>query len=237
MSVKKVLLVDDTELFLHLERTFLQRSGIEILTAGDGCQALELARMHSPGLVFLDLNMPKMDGDECCRTLKSDPTLKHIAVVMVTTKGRPQDVERCWKAGCDEILLKPINRTEFVATAQKYLQVPVRQERYKAEILVQYGKDAENRLTDFTIDISSGGLFVCTENPLDVDDSLSICFLLTNPNREISCHAQVAWVNSPMKLTKTTLPAGMGIRFNDLSLEDLHAIRDFIANNKFESTF
>jgi len=237
MIEKTILLVDDTKLFLQLEKTFLQRSGINILTASNGSQALELARKHFPNVVFLDLNMPIMDGDECCRAMKNDPDLKGIAIVMVTTDGRPQDQKRCRDAGCDEILLKPINRTEFVATAQKLLQLSVRNERFKAKIQVQYGEDANKSLADFSTDISSGGLFIKTEKPLDIDEILNIKFALPSPKREITCSAQVAWVNSPKNPTKASLPSGVGVRFVDLSLDDLHAIRNYIENNQLEPSW
>jgi len=234
MNEKTILLVDDTELFLHLEKTFLQRTGINILTAKNGQQALAITREHFPDIVFLDLHMPIMDGEACCRALKSDPDLASIHVVMVTTDGRPQDQKRCRDAGCDEILLKPINRTEFLATAQKFLQLPTRSHRYEANIQVRYGNDAINTLENYSIDISSGGLFIKTEEPLDIDENLCLEFTLENSKREISCSAEVAWVNSPNNPTKSTLPPGMGIRFVDISLDDLNAIRDFIKNNDLE---
>ncbi len=234
MSEKTILLVDDTELFLQLEKTFLQRSDINILTASNGKQALDLARKHLPDVVFLDLNMPIMDGDECCRAMKNDPVLKGVSIVMVTTDGRPQDQERCRDAGCDAILLKPINRTEFVSTAQKLLQLSVREKRFKATIQVRYGQDSDKILHDFSIDISSGGLFIKTDSPLKVDEMLEIGFELPNPAREVNCAAQVAWVNSPLKPKKPDLPPGAGIRFIDLSLDDLHAIRNYIESNHLE---
>ena len=237
MNKKTILLVDDTKLILQLEKSFLQRSNINIITASDGRQALGLARKHHPDVVFLDLNMPVMDGDECCRSMKNDPDLKNISIVMVTTDGRPQDIDRCRKAGCDEILLKPINRTEFVTLAQRLLQLPTRSERFKSTIQVQYGQNTEKILSDFSIDISSGGLFIKTDSPLEVDEQLKIGFTLPDPKREVNCNAQVAWINSHLNLTKPAMPPGMGIRFIDLSLDDLHAIRNYIKSNQLEPSW
>ncbi len=231
---KKILLADDAKLFIELEKSFLQRSSVEILTAGDGRQALELVRQHHPDVAFLDLNMPEMDGDECCRAIKQDPDLKDTSVVMVTTKGRTQDQERCREAGCDEVLLKPINRIEFLATAEKFLHVPTRNKRYKVKIQVQYVDNIATTLTAYSIDISSGGLYIRTENPLGVDESLVIRFSLEDPKREIVCKCRVAWVNSPLNLKKSDLPTGMGIQFEGLSLKDLHTIRNFIENKQLE---
>ncbi len=234
---KTVLLADDAKLFLELEKSFLQRSGIEILTAGNGSQALKLARQHCPDLAFLDLNMPEMDGDECCRAIKQDPALQDMAIVMVTTEGRTKHLERCRAAGCDEILLKPINRTEFLKTAERLLQLPTRNERFKTKIKVQYGVDAETSLTEFSIDLSAGGLYISTRNPLAEGEMLVIRFSLEGHAREIICQAQIVWVNPPQKLKKPTLPSGMGIRFVDISMDDLRAIHKFMASKQFEPSW
>ncbi|MBE0576036.1 MAG: response regulator [Desulfuromonadales bacterium] len=234
---KKILLADDAKLFLEIEKTFLQRTSVEILTASDGRQALQLARQHHPNVAFLDLNMPEMDGDECCRAIKQDPELKDTTVVMVTTKGRTQDQKRCREAGCDEVLLKPINRTEFLATVEKYLQIPSRSKRYKVKSQVKYGENVETSLTGFSIDISSGGLYISTENTLDVGVPLVIRFSLEGSAREIVCKCQVAWINSLPNLKRSDLPPGMGIQFVGLSLEDLHTIRNFIENKQLEPSW
>lgn len=224
---RKILLADDARLFIELEKTFLQRTSVDILTASNGRQALELVRQHLPDIAILDLNMPEMGGDECCRAIKQDPALKHIAVVMVTTGGRIKDQERCRDAGCNELLLKPINRAEFLATTEKLLQLSTRKERYKVRTQIRYGQNSETSLTDFSIDMSSGGLYINTGAPFEVGDSLALRFSLEEDSREIACNARVAWVNSPPKLKKPNIPAGMGVQFIDLSLEDLHTIGNF----------
>jgi len=229
---KKILIADDAKLFIEVEKTFLQRESIEIITALDGRQALELARQHRPDIAILDMNMPGLDGAECCRTIKLDPGLSATAIVIVTTQGRAHDRERCRDAGCDELLFKPINRTEFLAAVHKLLQLSTRQARYKARFQVQYGENDGTVLTEFGVDISSGGLYISTENPLDVGESLVLRLSLESHTQEVVCKGQVAWVNSPPKLKKPDLPPGMGIRFVDISLEDLHIIRNFMESNQ-----
>lgn len=228
---KKILLADDTKLFLELEKTFLQRSSVEILTANNGREALELARLHRPAIAILDLNMPEMDGDECCRAIRQDPDLQDMAIVMVTTQGRNQDQERCHDAGCDKVLLKPINRTEFLATVKELLQLSTRHQRYQARIQVQCAENGGISLTEFSVDISSGGLFIGTENPFAVGESLVLHFSLEDQTWEIVCKGRVAWINARPNLKKPGLPPGMGVQFVDISLDDLHAIRKFMENN------
>jgi CheY-like chemotaxis protein len=81
-KVKKILLADDVELFLELERNFLQREDLDLLIAKDGRKALEMIRQHSPQIAFLGLKMPGMSGEECCRTIKEDPSLRSTTVAM-----------------------------------------------------------------------------------------------------------------------------------------------------------
>lgn len=234
---KKVLLADDTKLFLELEKTFLQRTSVDILTAHNGKQALELARQHHPDIAILDLNMPEMDGDECCRAIKQDPDLECTKVLMVTTEGRTQDQERCREAGCDEMLFKPINRAEFLATVEKLLQIPTRNERYQAKIKVEYGANAETTLTEYSIDISSGGLYIRTDSPLDEGELLFLRFSLSSDTSEIVCRARVAWNNSPPNLKKLDWPPGMGIQFIDITLDELRTIRNFLENNPLKPSW
>src|ERR1039457_2919395 len=87
MNTPKILLVDDTKLFLKLEQEYLKHLAVTVLTAENGIEALEIARSQNPDLIFMDINMPVMDGVSCCAAIKADPGLRSIPVVMVTTKG------------------------------------------------------------------------------------------------------------------------------------------------------
>lgn len=129
MTRKKILLADDVELFLELEKTFFRRENFELLIARTGQEAWDLTLAEGPDLVFMDLFMPGMDGDEACRLIKNHRQTAAIPVVMVTQGGWDGDLVRCREAGCDDILLKPINRHLFMATARRLLQVVDRSEQ------------------------------------------------------------------------------------------------------------
>ena len=81
-----ILLADNNKLFLEIEKTIMQRTSVKILTAYDGNEALELARQHRPNIVILDLNLPELDGAECCHAIKQDPSLDDTAVMLVAPK-------------------------------------------------------------------------------------------------------------------------------------------------------
>ena len=71
--IPKVLLVDDVTMFLELQKVFLKLSSVHVLTACNGIEAIEMARRERPALIFMDLHLPGMNGDECCAAIKLAP--------------------------------------------------------------------------------------------------------------------------------------------------------------------
>jgi uncharacterized protein (TIGR02266 family) len=230
---KKILLVDDVKLFIALEKTFLQRKEVfEVLSAGSGEEALEIVEAERPDLVYMDLHMPGMNGDECCRLIKESEGGKDIPVVMVTSAGSEEIRSRCLAAGCDEIITKPVNRSLFLSFAKKYLEVHERKEpRYASHIKIKFGQQGDDLLTDYTVNINSGGLFVTSPKLLPVDTQLSVEFSLPGVDKTVSCQARVAWLNDTGDPLKRDLPVGMGLEFVDIALDDMIAIQEYIEKN------
>lgn len=83
-------------------------------------------------------------------------------------------------------------------------------------------------MTNYCVNMSTGGVFIETDNIRPVDSTLVLKFKLPGQDTIIACNARVAWTNEPGQLKKYSLPPGMGIQFFDLSLENLQAIRNFI---------
>lgn len=228
MEKKKILLADDIELFLELEKTFFRRGDFELLTARNGLLAYELIRTERPSLVIIDLHMPDLAGDDCCRRVKADPELRATPIVIVSQMGEEHALERCRTAGCDDVLLKPINRHLFVETARRLLSLRQRIDpRIPARIRVTFGSGAET-LTNYSVNISTGGLFLETDNPLPHDTILQLEFTLPTRPGAIRCNGRVAWVNHPEFQSKPNLPSGIGVQLLDLTPDDLLAIRNFI---------
>ncbi|HEY6871458.1 MAG TPA: response regulator [Geobacteraceae bacterium] len=229
MDKKRILLADDVQLFLEMEKTFFNRNAFDVDVAHSGREVLAAVAEEPPNLIFMDLFMPDMNGDECCRMLKADPERCRIPIVMVTSSGRDADLQRCRNAGCDDIVLKPINRQHFLETAKKLLCIQERTApRYMARLRIHYGPDDDNLLVDYTINLSTGGVFLETTRLLPAGMPLRAEFVLPNNNVTIRCHAKVAWVNHPELLKNPHLPVGMGLQFHDISMADMDAIRDFI---------
>jgi uncharacterized protein (TIGR02266 family) len=181
----------------------------------------------------MDLHMPGMNGDQCCRMIKASEGGDKIPVIMVTSAGSEEDKTRCIEAGCDGIITKPINRSLFLSFAKRYLDVHERKEpRYASHIKIRFGEQRDKVLTDYTVNINTGGLFVSSSKLLPVGTVLYVEFGLPGIDRIVSCQARVAWVNEGVPPRKRDLPVGMGLGFVGITLEEMNVIRDYIRENK-----
>ena len=100
--------------------------------------------------------------------------------------------------------------------------------RSKARLVIYYGPEHQSLMTDFAVNMSTGGVFIETGTVLPVDTPLILEFQLPGHDKRITCRARVAWTNEPENLRKLSLPPGMGMQFLDLSLEKMNAIRQFL---------
>ncbi len=157
---KKVLLVDDVRLFLKLEETFFKRTGCKIFTAESGGQALDLAKREVPDVILLDFIMPDMMGDEVLMRLKSDDATAGIPVIVVSTSSDKKDIEKCFAAGADEYVTKPIEAGEILSKAANILNIPQRiHYRFPVKMKVA-GSAAALAFAGVSRNISRGGLLV-----------------------------------------------------------------------------
>jgi len=124
----RILIAEDHPASLELLRYLLAANGYDILSAEDGEAALDLARRETPDLLICDLQMPKKNGYEVVRQLKSEPALAAIPVVAVTAFSMIGDREQVLAAGFDGYLSKPIEPEEFVALIEQYLPPSLRKQ-------------------------------------------------------------------------------------------------------------
>ncbi|MBI2957282.1 MAG: response regulator transcription factor [Chloroflexi bacterium] len=108
----RVLVVDDEDRILNFLRTKLRATGYEVCTASNGVQALEQVQAQEPDLVVLDLVMPKKDGFQ---TLKELRTFSHVPVIILSARGADEEKIKGLGLGADDYLPKPFNPDELVA--------------------------------------------------------------------------------------------------------------------------
>lgn len=230
MGMIKILLVDDMRNFLDLEVSFLRRAESKVITAKDGAEALKLAKIEKPDIVLLDLEMPKMNGIECCRIIKSDPSLKKIPVVMVTSTDRRGEA---LKAGCDDFVRKPINESAFLEEVKKFVEIKVRKEdRYDISIEVKY-EYKDRTVSVYSKDLSYSGLSIITNDiiPLNTILNMALSLPLQSNSGKSESHKYKAKVMRTFKEeTDGHTINGIGLEFVDATSRSLAALKTFIDN-------
>jgi len=228
MKTNKILIADDVKFFLDLQKTFLKRTACEVLMATDGKTTLELARTRRPDMVIVDLFMPELNGDECCKKMKEDPALKDIPVILVYAAGKEEEKGKCILAGCDDYITKPINGKLLLDKVKKLANVIVRDHvRASIDAEASYrheGVDFQGRIKN----VSEGGVFI--ETPTLIPAGSHITGL------GFSVPGEKPIVDVDMEVVRTEekrggvdrLRQGMGARFLGLSEEDRRAIARYV---------
>lgn len=119
---RTILVVDDEPRIVEIARDYLERSGFRVVSAGDGDQALRLARNEIPSLVVLDLMLPGMDGLDVTRALRRDPRLRDVPIIMLTARVDEADKLVGLELGADDYLTKPFSPRELVARVRTVLR-------------------------------------------------------------------------------------------------------------------
>ncbi|NQE36987.1 DNA-binding response regulator MtrA [Microcoleus sp. IPMA8] len=121
-SMSTVMVVDDSVTLREMIADLLKGRGLNVTVASDGVEALEQIKANRPDLVVLDIVMPRMNGYEVCRRLKSDPKTQNLPVVMCSSKS--EEFDRYWgmKQGADAYIAKPFHPQELVGTIKQLLR-------------------------------------------------------------------------------------------------------------------
>ena len=110
---KRILIVDDESEFVDMTRFYFENRGYEVFSASDGEEGLKQARSLKPDIVLLDIMMPKMNGYQVCRELKSNPTEPTCHVIMLTAKSQESDKFWGMETGANEYITKPFDIEEL----------------------------------------------------------------------------------------------------------------------------
>jgi signal transduction histidine kinase/CheY-like chemotaxis protein len=124
-DVTKILVVEDEPMNLLLISEVLRKMGLEVITAGDGGEAVDMLVEHDPSLIFMDINMPEMDGfmaTELIRKLASHHC--NVPIVALTADAMQEDKDRCLESGMNDYISKPFRLEEIHAVIKKYCPMP-----------------------------------------------------------------------------------------------------------------
>jgi twitching motility two-component system response regulator PilH len=121
VAMKQIMIVDDSPTDAHLLQKMLEKNGYQTLTAGNGSEGIEVARLMRPDLILMDVVMPGLNGFQATRELSSHPETSSIPVIIVTRKD--QKVDRVWgmRQGARDYLTKPVSERALLSLISEAL--------------------------------------------------------------------------------------------------------------------
>jgi two-component system, sensor histidine kinase and response regulator len=119
---KRILVVDDDENILNLEKTILEQKGFEVTPAGGGVEALQLLAEKGFDLVLLDVMMPEVDGFAVCRRIKEDPRHKDLPVIFLTARGGGEALAEGFESGAIMYINKPFTANKLLTIVNTMLE-------------------------------------------------------------------------------------------------------------------
>lgn len=137
-----ILVVEDSPVQAIVLRRFLVQAGYQVFTAKDGVEGLEMLKKQTIHLIISDINMPRMNGFELCRAIKTDPAFRNTPVILATALSSPNDLLVGIEVGADNYVPHPWNEKQLLATIEELINTPPRTEiTAETEIIHLRGKE------------------------------------------------------------------------------------------------
>ena len=221
-----ILLVDDVQQCLEVEKNFLKPSRARVLTARDGVEALAVMRQERPDLVIMDQQMPKMDGLACCTAIKRDPSLRAIPVILTGNAGAGESEDVIRQAGCDGYLEKPVSARTFLEKVSRFVPgIERRLARIPCRVPVTVRLNG-SEMTCVSEDLSVHGMYLACQTEVQLGSTVELIFTFPGGNSRIEVQGRVDWVNSPEDRHRSSVPAGFGVEFTLITGEGLALLRE-----------
>lgn len=228
METHKILLAShEIDLFLELEGIFAFRDNVEVLLARTCDQLLSKAETEKPGLILVDYDMPGKAGGYLLRQVRAALPSPDISIIPIISERDIETLENKDLECEGEYLCKPIDPQMFLRIITRFLCSERRSApRVPARLRINYGVEGRDVLTDYSVNLSSGGVFIETTEALPADTPLFLEFSLPESGKTIRCKGRVAWVNHPEKILSPQMPPGMGVQFLDFVLDEVLSLRE-----------
>lgn len=223
--MKKILIVDDSPFMLKVTEDMLTRSGYDVSTAKDGQEACSEVQSNKFDMIITDMNMPVMDGLELTQKVRTFPGCRFLPVLMVSGEGDEEKKTQAKKLGVSTFLSKPLDENKLKSILHIVLSKR-KSPRVRIKVEVFYGKNP--MLSGYTMNMSTGGVYIETDSPLPAGESISLKLFLSENNAPLECSGKVAWVNPASKPIVDDHPPGMGVEF--FSGVDEAEIRSFLSS-------
>lgn len=121
MAEARILVAEDDPVTARFVASLLEEKGYDVVMADDGESACRLARSTRPDVLLTDLVLPYRDGFDILRSLRADPELRDLRIILVSMRDREEDIVYALESGADDYVVKPFNARELLARVRKQL--------------------------------------------------------------------------------------------------------------------
>ncbi len=216
MKKKTILLVDDSELIFEMEETILGDENYEYFYAKDLATARKIVEVQPLDLILLDLYLPDGTGMDFCRELRNDESTRDISVIMVTVSQEDEDKEKCFMAGCNDFIIKPIDANELRYKVAKLISIAPRiTYRILVKVTPIEQKDSPY-LFGTTVNLSETGMMIESKSKLEVGSEVNLSFFLTTSKENLNIKGKIVRCDSQGFGGAT----GYGILFMEMTEEN-----------------
>jgi len=227
MEKRKILLADNTELFLEMERSYLNRENFDLHTARTGKEALDKSLSWQPHLILLSFSMPDIPGDVICTTIKKDLGFSNTKVVIVTDEYGEEILARCIDAGCDGIVTRPFNKEKLLETVQKLLGETFRQKpRFRVHLPCAVYLERVG-VPGTILDISEIGCRITAEESLEKGTIIGVGFNLPDTEQPVNWKGIIRWAVPHRGDEGHSI---LGVQFKDTPGSELEILQDILAS-------
>jgi len=183
---KTIIIAKSIQSEIDISNTLFSRGGVSVIAAASCEEILHLHRSDKADLIIADLRLPVMGGVRLVSSIRSDPSLKDVSIVMVCDASEPA-LNECRQAGVNAALTRPLDASSLFSTVSQMLMVQQRMAvRIPLRITVQ-GVDAPSTLIGISRDISASGMRLESGRILQPGERLECCFTLNSRVVTVSC--------------------------------------------------
>lgn len=229
---KKVLLVDDVEFIVDVMQSYLKKSPVATCRAGNGRSAIDMALLHWPDLIVMDVAMPEMDGVTACREIRKNDKLRDVPIILIYDPERDPSPDELMQCGCSELVTKPLAREEFLTITHRHLfHIERRERRSPCQMTVNFSVDGKT-FQGLGVDISRSGMYVETREKGLRKSNVDVDFLLaTVSERVVRAKGRIVWVNQGHPRPNLGMPQGIGVEFQLVGEESRAIINKYLEEN------
>lgn len=226
---KKILMVDDSQLFLMYAGILLKRFGFNVIPAENGVEALKLLKIIEPDIIMLDVRMKMLDGITILKHLKADTKTSTIPVIMVSVDSNSETIEECKKLGCSGYLIKPLKIDKLHEVLEESIFSPMGTKRehlrapFPKKVMVTFDGIPYELYAET---LSEGGIFIRKKDSFPLGSEVEVTFHLKG-GEPIYLKGVVIYIKELFG-NMLKLPPGMAIKFREVTPDQSKLLKNFI---------